>query len=194
VSALIWPWSLPSTVPAALIRGSLPCKSYWADGDFAAQTIGWHQITSAKDAAGFAETVLTTPRRVFGDTDIGNGLDRAIDMLVAKDLCSVRRIVNVSGDGMESHSAKRKFHISLAVARKRAEDSGIVVNALAIRNEVPGLAEYYHDNLITGPGSFVMEVKDFTSFGAAIEKKLTREISLPMTAALDPKLLEGVGP
>jgi hypothetical protein len=34
-----------------------------------------------------------------------------------------------------------------------------------------GLTKYYRDNVIGGPGSFVIEAKDFSSFGQAIIKK-----------------------
>jgi hypothetical protein len=158
---------------------------YWADSDFAFQTLPWFRITSAEDADTFAAIILSTPRLVTGDTDIGNGLDRAIDMLGEPDQCGLRLIVNVSGDGKESHSPKRGTSIPLAIARGRAASLGIVVNGLAIENEDNGLAQYYQDKLITGPGAFVMEIEDFTTFGAAIEMKLQREIGLSLTSSLD---------
>jgi hypothetical protein len=36
---------------------------------------------------------------------------------------------------------------------------------------------YYRDNVIGGPGSFVLEAKDFNSFGEAIVKKMIAEIA-----------------
>jgi hypothetical protein len=39
------------------------------------------------------------------------------------------------------------------------------------------LAKYYRDNVIGGPGSFVLEAKDFDSFGEAIVKKMIAEIA-----------------
>ena len=40
-----------------------------------------------------------------------------------------------------------------------------------------GLTNYYRDNVIGGPGAFVLEAKDFSSFGQAIIKKLIAEIA-----------------
>ncbi|MGH6725179.1 MAG: DUF1194 domain-containing protein [Pseudolabrys sp.] len=40
-----------------------------------------------------------------------------------------------------------------------------------------GLADYYRDNVVGGPGAFVLEAKDFNSFGQAIVKKLIAEIA-----------------
>jgi Protein of unknown function (DUF1194) len=159
---------------------------YWADADFTFQTLPWVRITSPQGADAVAAMLLAAPRLVSGDTDIGNGLALAIDMLTHHSRCSARSIVNVSGDGQESGSPKRKPRSPLALVRDRADELGVIVNALAIENEDPGLAQYYHDNLIAGPGAFVMQVRDFTDFGAAIEQKLVREISLTMTSSLAP--------
>jgi hypothetical protein len=161
---------------------------YWADGDFGNYTIPWHRVVSPKDADAFAALILASKRMLIGDTDIGNGLNAAVDMIAQENRCSIRSVVNVSGDGKESTVKKRKPYISLAFARKRAAKLGIVVNALAIENEVPDLAHYFRDNLITGPGSFVMGVEDFSTFGVAIEQKLKREIGLSLSASLGPLL------
>jgi hypothetical protein len=76
--------------------------------------------------------------------------------------------------------------------------SGITINGLAIINEHPdpgyfahtqppeGLPEYYPQNVIGGPGSFLMVIQDFSSFGEAITNKLVNEIAArdaPLRAA-----------
>jgi hypothetical protein len=40
-----------------------------------------------------------------------------------------------------------------------------------------GLAKYYRENVTGGPGSFVLEVHDFASFGEAMTRKLMDEIA-----------------
>ena len=162
---------------------------YWADSDFGFQTIPWHRITSPQDAEVVAATILSTPHRLSGDTDIGNGLSMALDLLDDPGRCSIRSIINVSGDGRESLSAKRSFHIPLAVARDRATRMGVVVNALAILNDDQGLEQYYRTRLISGPGAFAMAVADFTAFGTAIRQKLVREIGLQLSSSLDARTL-----
>jgi hypothetical protein len=86
--------------------------------------------------------------------------------------------IDVSGDG--TNNAGR----DIALARDEALALGITINGLAILSETPlpwnpehtnpagGLTKYYRDNVIGGPGSFVIEAKDFSSFGQAIIKKL----------------------
>jgi hypothetical protein len=39
------------------------------------------------------------------------------------------------------------------------------------------LDEYYRDNVVGGPGAFVIAVEEFESFGVAVRRKLVREIS-----------------
>jgi hypothetical protein len=53
---------------------------------------------------------------------------------------------------------------------------GVVINGLAIENEVADLADYYRGNVQSGPGSFVMAVKTYEDFGEAMRRKLLREI------------------
>ena len=158
---------------------------YWADADFAFQIIPWYRLTSAHDADAFAALFVAIARPAIGDTDIGNGLSLAIDMIEEPNRCSFRKIVNVSGDGIESGSGKQNIYIPLFVARARAAELGIVVNGLAIENDVPELSEYYRDELISGPASFVIRIKDFSTFRVAIEQKLTREIGLALYSSLD---------
>ena len=54
-------------------------------------------------------------------------------------------------------------------------------------NPPGGLENYYRDNVIGGPGAFVIVAQNFNSFGDAIIKKLVAEIaalSLPQQAAV----------
>jgi hypothetical protein len=53
----------------------------------------------------------------------------------------------------------------------------VEINALAISNEEADLADYYANNVITGPDAFVMQVSTFEDFSYAFRRKLIREIS-----------------
>ncbi len=61
---------------------------------------------------------------------------------------------------------------------------GVTVNGLAVVNAEPALAEYYRTQVITGPGAFVLEVRDFRAFSEAIVQKLEREIRPQLSAFL----------
>ncbi|MFU8778238.1 MAG: DUF1194 domain-containing protein, partial [Roseovarius sp.] len=99
--------------------------------------------------------------------------------------CAGRKLINVSGDGRESSQAgsrrasqahPRRASPPLAHVRQRARDLDIAINGLAIIDVEPDLADYYREQLITGPGSFVMQIDGHADFAAAIVKKLVREI------------------
>lgn len=158
---------------------------FWADSDFPFQILPWHSIRSAQDATALAAEILHTPRRIAGDTDLGAGLNAALDLLDRPDRCTARAVINVSGDGRASKGPGRAVQVPLPQARARAARLGVMVNGLAIVNAQPALAEYYRDNLITGIGSFVMSVSGFDTFGAAIQKKLIREIAPQLAASLE---------
>lgn len=163
---------------------------FWADSDFGFQTIGWHRIRTVQDALTFGAALQATDRRVVGDTDIGAGLMAALDMLDQPDRCTLRKVVNVSGDGKATQTIKRRAHSPLAIARARAASLGVTVNGLAISNTDLSLGAYYTHELITGPDAFVIEITGFDSFSTAIIQKLTREIGLPVSASLEQRLLK----
>jgi hypothetical protein len=160
---------------------------FWADADFSATELEFMRIAGPADARRFADRILAVKRGTFGDTDLGTGMMRALDMIAASGGCSARALVNVSGDGRQSNlfSRRAKRPVSVSAARERAAEEGVVVNALAILSDEPALESYYREHVIVGPGSFVMSVAGFDDFAAAIAKKLDREIRPQMSASLD---------
>jgi hypothetical protein len=74
-------------------------------------------------------------------------------------------------------------------ARDQAIASGVTVNGLAIINtqanpgyafhtQPPGgLPKYYEENVIGGPGAFLLQVENFDTFAEAITRKLVTEIA-----------------
>jgi len=158
----------------------------WGDSEFAPQILPWQRLRNASDAERLANQVAAMPRFVTGNTGIGGGVATAIDLLQEPDRCAWRKLVNVSGDGIETLSPRPRLHVPLRIARERAETANITINALAIETDDPNLSDWYRIHLIAGPGAFVMEVGGFESFGDAILEKLAREIAPPALAAMQP--------
>jgi len=143
--------------------------------------------------APFGDRLLESPRSFADRTSISGGIDAAVGELARAPFSADRRTIDVSGDG--TNNAGR----DIGQARDEALALGITINGLAILSETPlpwnpehtnpagGLTKYYRDNVIGGPGSFVIEAKDFSSFGQAIIKKMIAEIAdargNPATAA-----------
>lgn len=149
---------------------------FWADAASKPQVIPFHRVTEPEHARAFADELMSTERTVTGNTDIWTGLRAAIDLLDGPGTCAERLVIDVSGNGRSTVVARRSLESSLPAERQRAHDLGIVINALAIADEDPGLAEYFERRLMTGPTSFVMTVDGFDTFRDAIAKKIMREI------------------
>jgi Protein of unknown function (DUF1194) len=153
--------------------------------------VDWMVIRDRESAQAFVDRLVAAPRSFWGRTAIGAGIDRGAQMLAESGVNAARRVIDVCGDG--TNNAGR----DVAAARDDAVAAGITVNGLAIINENPvswafahvqppgGLANYYRENVTGGPGSFVLEVRDFAKFGEAMTRKLVLEIAgLPASARL----------
>jgi hypothetical protein len=140
-------------------------------------------INDHASAKAFIERLQQAPRSFYGRTAISSGIDHAAQMLGESGFDAPRRVIDVCGDG--TNNAGRE----IGQARDDALRSGITINGLAIINDHPvswtyahvqppgGLPKYYRDNVTGGPGSFVLEVHDFHTFGEAMTRKLISEIA-----------------
>lgn len=145
--------------------------------------IDWTAIDGPKSAQEFGDKLLESPRSFADRTAISGGIDFAVAQFERSPFKAERHTIDVSGDG--TNNAGR----DVTRARDEALALGITINGLVILSERPlawnpehtnppgGLANYYRDNVTGGPGSFVLEAKDFGSFGQAIIKKMIAEIA-----------------
>jgi hypothetical protein len=169
-------------------RGAVAlCFVEWAGPDQQAVVAKWMAIRDGEGAADFAKILLDAPRSFAGRTAIGDGIDFAVAQLNAAGFGAVRRVIDVSGDG-NSNSGRL-----VTDARDDAVKKGITINGLAIINEKTGgvegtflyahthppggLPNYYRDNVIGGPGAFVLQIVNFDTFAEAMTNKLLAEIS-----------------
>jgi hypothetical protein len=157
----------------------------WAEPQVPKDVTGWFTIASDADAENFARTVEVFPRRQTGATAIGEGIASALRSIAASGIASPREVVDVSGDGRES--VAREYTVLVDQAREMALSRGVVINGLAIENEVSDLADYYRNYVQAGPDSFVMEAKTYQDFAEAMRLKLLREIEYhPHVSSLEP--------
>lgn len=150
---------------------------FWGSEGLPKPQSGWILLESAAEAERFARQVESMPREVTGDTGLGAGLMAALLKFDSLESCAYRRVVNVSGDGEETRVFRRTRASPAPIqVRAIAESKNVEINALAISNEEASLAEYYANNVITGPDAFVMQVDSYTDFSYALRRKLIREI------------------
>ncbi len=139
-----------------------------------------HDEASAKD---FSAQVIEAPRAFADRTSISGGIDFAVAQLARSPYQAARRTIDISGDG-NNNSGR-----DASVARDEALAKGVTINGLVILTEQPlsfsaehtnppgGLENYYRNNVVGGPGAFVMVAENFNSFGQAILNKLIAEIA-----------------
>ena len=163
----------------------------WASGDYQQVVLEWTLIEDAAGAAAFAARLAASPRRTARWTSISAAIDAAVPLFDGNGYAGERLVIDVSGDGPNNRGRP------VAEARDDAVARGIVINGLPILNDRPqpfalptplamALDLYYAEQVIGGPGSFVLPAQDFTDFRTAILNKLIREIAggaVPVTRA-----------
>jgi hypothetical protein len=143
----------------------------WSGAGHQRQMIGWTLIQDAASAEAFGSAIAEAPRAFADWTSISGAIDYAVTLFNEADVSPQRRVIDVSGDGINNNGR------AVTDARDEAVRAGITINGLPILTEFPTLDAYYRDNVIGGPGAFAVAVNDFDGFGAAILSKLVREIA-----------------
>ena len=158
----------------------------WAGEGEQTIVVDWTVVRNPADAQKFAASLTSSPRSFLGRTAIGSALDFAMGLFGEASLQTDRKVIDVSGDGTSNQGRP------VGEARDAAIAAGAVVNGLAIfnrraaaeggylalhTNPPGGLAKYYRDNVVGGPGAFVLPIDDFGNFGDAMIRKLTAEIA-----------------
>ncbi len=155
----------------------------FAGADQVATVIPFTFISDEASARAFGDRLVESPRSFFGRTAISSGIDAAVALINASNLEATRKVIDVCGDG--TNNAGRE----ITQSRDDALHQNIMINGLTIINDYPvnylfahtappgGLTNWYREHVTGGPGSFVLEVHDFQSFGEAMTRKLISEIA-----------------
>lgn len=142
----------------------------WSDPEIQVVTVGWTRVSDTASANAFAAKVRATHRSSQGLTAIGNGLMAAGAAFERLPDEAARRVIDVSGDGMAN------IGVPCSEARDALLAKGITINGLVMINDEPWVDGYYSENVVGGPGAFLMQVADYQEFAAAIREKLLSEI------------------
>jgi hypothetical protein len=155
----------------------------WSGPESMAVIADWTIVGDEESAAAFSDAIMAPQRPFANRTAIGAAIDFARAQFRRSGVDSVRRVIDVSGDGTNTNGREP------APARDEAIAEGITINGLVILSPEPmpwnpfhthppgGLENYYRENVAGGPGTFVLVVEDFTSFAYAVVNKLIREIA-----------------
>ncbi len=159
------------------------CFIEWSDTLDQKVVVDWTTIRDGEDAAAAGATMLAAPRSFASRTSISGAIYFSLGQFSSSAPDATRRIIDISGDGTSNAGPP------VTEARDQAVAKGITINGLAIINtqtrpgftmhtQPPGgLPNYYKENVIGGPGAFLLVVENFESFADAITRKLVNEIS-----------------
>jgi hypothetical protein len=163
------------------------CFVDWSGPGEQTLVIDWNVIDGVASATHFGDLIARAPRSFYS---IGAGISFAVNQFNSAPFEAERHTIDVSGDGTNDSGR------DVQIARDEAVTKGVIVNGLVILTDIQesrnpshtnppgGLETCYRDNVIGGPGSFVMVAEDFNSFGRAIIKKPIAEIA---TGAVQPR-------
>jgi hypothetical protein len=144
----------------------------WTGPALQVQVVGWMRVGDDASAASLATMIERTPRQLFsGGTSISGAIDYSMALFPKSPFRGGRRVIDVSGDGSNNRGRP------VTLARDEAVAAGVGINGLPILALEPDLDRYYQDNVIGGPGAFVVAARDYETFGEAILKKLVTEIA-----------------
>ncbi len=144
---------------------------FWSDAGAQEVAVPWMRLDGEEAAAAFAEAVDLAPRLPRpGATALGEGMAAGLALLARCPAEATRLALDVSGDGRNNQGRPPGPVRDIGVA------AGVTISALAVLDEEPDLLEHYREEVIGGPGSFVMHCPDYAAFAEAIRLKLRREI------------------
>ncbi|CAH0268205.1 DUF1194 domain-containing protein [Roseomonas sp. CECT 9278] len=152
----------------------------WSDWNIQHVLVPWMRLDGAASCARFAAAVDGASRETYLYTSISGAISFAAQQFGTR-FSGTRQVVDVSGDGVNNSGPP------LAGARDAALAQGIVLNGLAVLDRtpqpsallagIPPVDDYYRDQVIGGPGAFLMVAEGYGAFQGAVRRKIIREIA-----------------
>ena len=167
---------LSESVQAAILSpegsGVMAAAYLWGGGYEQELIVDWTRLDSRSSIERFAATIARRGRFGRGRaTAIGEALRYGAYLHRRNPVACGDRILDVSGDGVNNNGRKPAFF------RERGELDGLRINGLVIVGATPDPVGYYLDEVIQGPGAFVIDIDNYSRYAEAMERKLLRELS-----------------
>lgn len=160
----------------------------FSDRNAVETVLDWRVLRGKADAVAFGLAIAAAPRTSAGNTALEAGLRAATSKLVESPFPEARMVIDVASDlAWDGGRA--------AVSRDEAVAAGITINGLPIIEQTriasidgrlvfpgyqppDGIAGFFRRDVIGGNGAFLVEARDFRDFGAALRRKLLRELMI----------------
>jgi hypothetical protein len=165
-------WRVLEAIRSGASRAIAVTMTQWTGPAQQMQVVEWMVIADEASMLAFAEAIDRTSRQLYGGgTSISGAIDHALTLFPSVGATGGRRVIDVSGDGANNRGRPA------AEARDEAVRSGVTINGLPILALEPNLDQYYTNNVIGGPNSFMIVAETFEAFAEAVLKKLITEIA-----------------
>lgn len=151
----------------------------WAGANDQKVVVPWRVIDGPEAADAFAAEIAKAPYRRASRTSISGALLFAKPLFDNSGYRGLRRVIDVSGDGVNNSGPP------VAEVRDGIVANGITINGLPLMlkrqngfmMDVAALDVYYEDCVIGGAGSFVIPIRERHKFIEATRTKLVLEIA-----------------
>jgi hypothetical protein len=151
----------------------------WAGAHHQQIIVPWRLIDGPEAADGFAADIARARYTRASRTSISGALLFAAPLFEGSGFRGVRRVIDVSGDGVNNNGPL------IVPTRDDVLAKSITINGLPILLKRPSMSMidienldvYYEDCVIGGPGAFVIPIKERDQFKEAIRTKLVLEIA-----------------
>jgi Ca-activated chloride channel homolog len=163
-------------VAAGLVGGprgaSLCSLVLWSGPGHQEVMTDWTRISNAKELEDFASSVENVPRVVIpGSTALGEALAVCERLFTLKPAAAARAVLDMVGDGRSNDGIRPE------PVRDRLIAAGVTINGLCVLHEEPDLVQSYTNEVIGGPGAFVLQCQNYTDFADAMRQKLAKEVA-----------------
>jgi len=151
----------------------------WAGESDQRVVVPWRLIDGPAAAKAFTGEIAAAPYRRAYRTSISGALRFAMPLFEGSGFSGLRRVIDVSGDGVNNQGPP------VTILRDDALERGMTINGLPILLKRPSAATldienldvYYEDCVIGGPGAFVIPIRERDQFREATRTKLVLEIA-----------------
>lgn len=153
---------------------------HWSGTAHQERITPWRRLDTETAIAAFADELAVAPRRydIFS-TALGDLLSSLEPVWTEEVDDCARRVVDVSGDGVSNAGGP------VGPPRARLIEEGVTINGLVIVTDELVEAEpypFYRDQVIGGPGAFLIRANEFEAYAEAFRRKLLQELKGPVVA------------
>lgn len=153
----------------------------WAGASSQHVVVDWMIIDGAQSAQAFASAIMPPPRLAWGRNAIGAALLFGTNSILNNQYEGLRKVIDFSADGPINFDGP-----PTEVGRAAALSQGITINGLSVlcrtcsgRPFSGGFSpeEIFRQQIIGGPGAFLVTAESAQTFADAVRRKLVLEIA-----------------